>query len=134
MYNLGFFKQVNIDVRPGSRDGYMNLIVDVEEQPTGTISLGGGYGTTSGFSIFADVAENNLLGNGQRVGVRFEYGPERTSITLSFAERWLFNQPIGLNTSVFYNLYNVKSNQTVFTDHRQRVGTTSARASATPWG
>ncbi len=114
VYNLGFFKQVNIDVRPGSRDGYMNLIVDVEEQPTGTISLGGGYGTTSGFSIFADVAENNLLGNGQRVGIRFEYGPERTSITLSFTERWLFNQPIGLSTSVFYNLYNVQSNQTVF--------------------
>ncbi|OHD63837.1 MAG: outer membrane protein assembly factor BamA [Spirochaetes bacterium RBG_13_51_14] len=114
VYNLGFFKQVNIDVRPGSREGYMNLIVDVEEQPTGTISLGGGYGTTSGFSIFADVAENNLLGNGHRVGVRFEYGPERTSITLSFAERWLFNKPIGLNTSVFYNIYNVRSNQTVF--------------------
>ncbi len=114
VYNLGFFKQVNIDVRPGSREGYMNLIVDVEEQPTGTISLGGGYGTTSGFSIFADVAENNLLGNGHRVGVRFEYGPERTSVSLSFAERWLFNQPIGLNTSVFYNLYNVKSTQTVF--------------------
>lgn len=114
VYNLGFFKQVNIDVRPGSREGYVNLIVDVEEQPTGTISLGGGYGTTSGFSIFADVAENNLLGNGQRVGVRFEYGPERTSVTLSFAERWLFNQPLGVNAAVFYNLYNVKSNQTVF--------------------
>jgi outer membrane protein insertion porin family len=115
VYNLGFFKQVNIDVRPGSREGYMNLVVDVEEQPTGTISLGGGYGTTSGFSIFADVAENNLLGYGQRVGVRFEYGPARTSITLSFNERWLFNQPIGLSTSIFYNLYNVTSNQTVFT-------------------
>lgn len=114
VYNLGFFKQVNIDVRPGSREGYMNLVVDVEEQPTGTISLGGGYGTTSGFSIFADVAENNLLGYGQRVGVRFEYGPARTSITLSFNERWLFNQPLGLSTSVFYNLYNVTSNQTVF--------------------
>ncbi|MBN2079201.1 MAG: outer membrane protein assembly factor BamA [Spirochaetes bacterium] len=116
VYNLGFFKQVNIDVRPGSREGYMNLVVDVEEQPTGTISLGGGYGTTSGFSIFADVAENNLLGYGQRVGVRFEYGPARTSITLSFNERWLFNQPLGLSTSVFYNLYNVTSNQTVFTN------------------
>jgi len=122
VYNLGFFKQVNIDVRPGSREGYMNLIVDVEEQPTGTISLGGGYGTTSGFSIFADVAENNLLGNGHRVGVRFEYGPERTSITLSFAERWLFNQPIGLSTSVFYNLYNVKSNQTVFSSTQEDEG------------
>ncbi len=55
IYNLGYFKQVNIDVRPGSKQRYMNLIVEVEEQPSGTISLGGGYGTTSGFSIFADV-------------------------------------------------------------------------------
>ncbi len=105
VFNLGFFKQVNFDVRPGSREGYMNLIVDVEEQPSGTISLGGGYGTTSGFSIFADIAENNLLGNGQRVGVRFEYGPLRSSITLSFNERWLFGKPIGFNASVYYYLY-----------------------------
>jgi outer membrane protein insertion porin family len=114
VYNLGFFKQVNIDVRPGTREGYVNLIVDVEEQPSGTISLGGGYGTTSGFSIFADVAENNLLGNGQRVGVRFEYGPERQSLALSFNEPWLFNIPMGINTSVFYSLYKVRSNQTIF--------------------
>ena len=85
----------------------MNLIVDVEEQPSGTISLGGGYGTTSGFSIFADVAENNLMGNGQRIGARFEYGPQRTSITLSFREPWLFDYPLALNTSVFYSLYTV---------------------------
>ena len=104
IFNLGFFKQVNFDVRPGSREGYMNLIVDVEEQPTGTISLGGGYGTTSGFSIFADIGENNLLGNGQRVGLRFEYGPLRSSVTLSFNEPWLLDKPIGFNASVFYTL------------------------------
>jgi len=109
VYNLGFFKQVNLDVRPGSREGYMNLIVDVEEQPSGTISLGGGYGTTSGFSIFADISENNLMGNGQRVGVKFEYGPQRSSITLSFNERWLFDFPVGLNASIFYNLYTIET-------------------------
>ncbi len=105
VYNLGFFKEVNIDVRPGSRDGFMNLIIDVEEQPTGTISLGGGYGTTSGFSIFAEVGEKNLLGNGQQVNVKFEYGPMKTSVTLSFYERWLFGWPVGFSTSVFYYLY-----------------------------
>ncbi len=115
IFNLGFFKQVNFDVRPGSREGYMNLIVDVEEQPTGTISLGGGYGTTSGFSIFADIGENNLLGNGQRVGVRFEYGPSRSSVTLSFNDPWimdtLFNKPyqVGFNASVFYYLSTVET-------------------------
>ena len=105
IYNLGFFKEVNIDVRPGSRDGYMNLVIDVEEQPTGTISLGGGYGTTSGFSIYADVGEKNLLGNGQNIGVKFEYGPMKTSVTLSFYERWLFGWPVQLSTSVSYTMY-----------------------------
>jgi outer membrane protein insertion porin family len=112
IFNLGFFKQVNFDVRPGSREGYMNLIVDVEEQPSGTISLGGGYGTTSGFSIFADLAENNLLGNGQRVGLRLEYGPLRSSITLSFNEPWLFDYPIGFNASVFYIMSTIPTSST----------------------
>lgn len=106
IFNLGYFKQVNFDVRPGSKEGLMNLIVDVEEQPTGTISLGGGYGTNSGFSIFADIAENNLMGNGQRVGIRFQYGPESSSVTLSFREPWLLdNYPLGFNASIFYQLY-----------------------------
>ncbi len=110
IFNLGFFKEVNVNVRPGSREGLVNLIFEVEEQPTGTISLGGGYGTTTGFSIFADVAENNLLGYGQRVGLRFEYGPLRRSVTLSFRDPWIveslfgYQVPIGLNASVYYML------------------------------
>lgn len=105
VYNLGYFKQVDFDVRPGTKDGYMNLIVDVEEQPTGTISLGGGYGSTSGFSIFADIKENNFMGNGQTVGVKFEYGPQKSSVTLSFQERWLFDYPVAFNSSIFYYVY-----------------------------
>ena len=42
----------------------MNLIIDLVEQPTGTISMGGGYGTISGFSIFTELGENNLNGSG----------------------------------------------------------------------
>ena len=109
IFNLGFFKEVNLDIRPGSKEGYMNLIIDVEEQPTGTISLGGGYGTSTGFSIFTDIGENNLLGNGQRIGVRFEYGPLRNSVTLSFSEPWLFEKPIGFSSSVFYNLSTIET-------------------------
>jgi outer membrane protein insertion porin family len=105
VYNLGYFKQVDFDVRPGSRDGYMNLVIDVEEQPSGTISMGGGYGSATGFSIFADISENNFFGNGQTVGVKFEYGPKKTSVTLSFQERWLWDYPVGFNSSIFYYIY-----------------------------
>ncbi|MFH0974934.1 MAG: outer membrane protein assembly factor BamA [Spirochaetota bacterium] len=106
VFNLGYFKQVNFDIRPGSKEGLMNLIVDVEEQPSGTISLGGGYGTQSGFSIFADIAENNLMGNGQTVGLRVQYGPTSTEVSLRFFEPWLLDKyPLGFSSSIFYRLY-----------------------------
>ncbi len=110
VHSLGYFKEVNIDVRPGSRDGYVNLIVEVEEQPSGTISLGGGYGTTTGFSIFADVAENNLLGNGQRVSTRVEYGPYRSAVTLGFQDSWIADtlwdngMPLGFDSEIYYQV------------------------------
>lgn len=115
VYNLGFFKEVNFDIRPGSKDGFMNLIVDVQEQPTGTISLGGGYGTTTGFSIFADIGENNLLGYGHRVAVKFEYGPLRNSITLSYRWPWLFDYPVYFLSSVFYSLITIPTSS-LFSD------------------
>ena len=114
VFNLGFFKQVNFDIRPGSREDYMNLIVDVEEQPTGTISLGGGYGTNSGFSIFTDVSENNLLGYGNRVGCRFQYGPNNFSTTISYDNPWLFNYPVSWSLSIFYELYTFNNANSLF--------------------
>lgn len=102
VYNLGFFKEVNLDMRPGSADGQMNLIISVEEQPTGTISLGGGFGTQTGFSIFTEVAENNLNGTGQRISGRVEFGPQRKSAQVSWTEPWIFDVPWSLTLSTFY--------------------------------
>ncbi|MCB1147454.1 MAG: BamA/TamA family outer membrane protein, partial [Leptospiraceae bacterium] len=103
VFNLGFFKEVNIDARPGSSEGQMNLIIDVNEQPTGTISLGGGYGTLTGFSIFTEVSENNLNGTGQRLSGRVEFGPLRTSLEASWTEPWMFDVPWSLTLSGFYS-------------------------------
>jgi outer membrane protein insertion porin family len=102
VHNLQFFKEVNVDARPGSSEGKMNLVIDVEEQPTGTISLGGGYGTNTGFSIFTEVAENNLNGTGQRISGRVEFGPLRTALEASWTEPWLFDTPWSLTLTGFY--------------------------------
>jgi len=102
VHNLQFFKEVNVDARPGSTEGKMNLVIDVEEQPTGTISLGGGYGTNTGFSIFTEVAENNLNGTGQRISGRVEFGPLRTALEASWTEPWLFDTPWSLTLTGFY--------------------------------
>ncbi len=92
IYNLGYFKEVNLEMRPGSDDKKMNLIISVEEQPTGTITMGGTYGTQSGFSVFAEVGENNLFGTGQRISSRIQYGPNVRNLSVSWTEPWFYEE------------------------------------------
>lgn len=90
LINLGYFKEVNLQIRPGSSEDKMNLILDVSEQPTGTISMGGGFGTQSGFSIFTEVGENNLNGAGEKISGRLEYGPLRRSVGIEWTDPWFY--------------------------------------------
>ena len=90
LINLGYFKEVNLQMRPGSDDQKMNLIIDVKEQPTGTVSMGGGYGTASGFSIFLEGGETNLNGTGQRISGKFQYGPISSTVSASWTDPWFF--------------------------------------------
>ncbi|GIX42847.1 MAG: hypothetical protein KatS3mg129_2580 [Leptospiraceae bacterium] len=92
IYNLGYFKEVNLEMRPGSDDKKMNLIISVEEQPTGTITMGGTYGTQSGFSVFTEVGENNLFGTGQRLSGKLQYGPTVRTISVSWTEPWFYEE------------------------------------------
>ncbi|HNX60553.1 MAG TPA: BamA/TamA family outer membrane protein, partial [Spirochaetota bacterium] len=109
IYNLGFFKQVNFDIRPGTREDRVNVIVDVEEQPTGTISLGGSWGSNGGFAIFGTVGETNLNGNGQNVNVKVNYGAKAMSGSVNFTEPWFLDKPVAMNVSIFFT-------QTKYTD------------------
>jgi outer membrane protein insertion porin family len=103
IFNLGYFKEVNFNMRPGSDETKMNLIIEVAEQPTGTVSMGGGYGTITGFSIFTQLGENNLNGTGQQVNGRLEFGPVRRFFQLSWTEPWIYDKPWSLTLSLFYS-------------------------------
>jgi len=102
IYNLGYFSKVDLAFRPGSEEGKMNLLVSVEEQLTGQMSLGGGYGSLTGFSLFSEVSEKNLNGTGQQVKGRLEFGLKTASIDLSWTEPWIFNKPWALTLRGFY--------------------------------
>ncbi len=102
IYNLGFFSTVDLDIRPGTSEGLLNLVVSVEEQLTGNLSLGGGYGSLTGFSVFTEISERNLNGKGQTLTGKVEFGLKRSSFELSWTEPWIFNQPWSLTLRGFY--------------------------------
>ena len=102
VFNLGYFKEVNLNMRPGSVSDKMNLIIDVVEQPTGTINLGGTIGSVSGFSVYTQLGENNLNGTGQKISGRVEIGPNKRYLELSWTNPWIYDKPWSLRLSSFY--------------------------------
>ncbi len=109
IYNLGFFKNVKLDVRPGSAEGLMALIIEVEEQMTGMITLGMVYGTIDGFGGYEEVSENNLFGKGIRINERIEFQQNKQEYRAGITYPWIFDTPMNFSFSIFYrnkkNLY-----------------------------
>ncbi len=96
--NTQFFKLVRPVTEPGSDDGLVNLFFKVQEQRTGLITLGAGFGTLRGFSVFEEVTEKNLWGTGWSARERIEVGERRNSIELGASTKWLFPYtPISFN-------------------------------------
>ena len=69
--SLGIFKKVKTDVRDDSNSSFKEIDIDVEERPTGEISLTAGFGTT-GETIGAGIKENNFLGKGIKLNTNLE--------------------------------------------------------------
>ena len=66
--SLNIFKTVKSEVIDGEEGGTKIVNIEVEEKPTGEISLGAGVGSDGGTVGFA-VSENNFLGKGVKLGL-----------------------------------------------------------------
>ena len=98
---LGFFKKVRITNEPGSAPDRVIIDVDVEDQPTGSFSISGGYSTTDGFIAEVAVTETNFLGRGDYVRVAAQEGQYARGIDLSFTEPYLFDSRIAGGVDLF---------------------------------
>jgi len=84
--SLGFFKKVRITNEPGSAPDRIVVVVDVEDQPTGSFGISGGYSTTDGVIGEVSVSESNFQGRGQFVRVATTLGQRTRGIDFSFTE------------------------------------------------
>ena len=93
LYNLQYFTAVQPETPPGSAEGLMDLVINVEEGSTANINFGimfaGGDYPISGMLKWE---EKNFLGKGQSLGVNAELSTLRQMISLSFEEPWLLGR------------------------------------------
>ena len=100
--NLGFFKSVHISTRPGSTPDRVIVTIAVEDKPTGSISLSGGYSTTEGFLAEVAFTETNFLGRGQYVKVSASEGQYANGWGLTFTEPYFLDQHLAAGFDIFH--------------------------------
>jgi len=101
--NLGFFSQLDIKEVPTATYGYSDLRVEVVEQSTGELSLGGGYSSQIGGLVNIGVSEKNFLGRGQSINLNAKLSERETNYTAGFSEPAFLNREIFASANLFNN-------------------------------
>ncbi|MGU3539377.1 outer membrane protein assembly factor BamA [Methylobacterium sp. A54F] len=99
---LGFFKKVRFSNEPGSAPDRVIINIDVEDQPTGSFSVAGGYSTQDGIIGEVSVSESNFLGRGQYVRVAGTGGQYARGFDFSFTEPYFLGYRLAAGFDAFY--------------------------------
>lgn len=99
---LGYFKDVQVNTQQGDTPDQAIVNVTVQEQPTGTLALGGTYGVNTGFGIALSFSEANFLGRGQSVSADINTTSTDRASSFSFIEPALFGRDLAFKLNGGY--------------------------------
>ncbi|WP_341213132.1 outer membrane protein assembly factor BamA [uncultured Limimaricola sp.] len=99
---LGYFADAQVNARPGSTPGSVVIDVDVEEQPTGSLSFGANYSTDNGFGLVAGFQERNFLGRGQLFSLDLSTSESNRVVSFDFAEPAFLGRDLRFGFGVDY--------------------------------
>ncbi|MCV9997169.1 outer membrane protein assembly factor BamA [Pararhizobium sp. YC-54] len=102
---LGYFSTVNISTQPGSASDRVVVIVDVQDQSTGSFGIGAGYsaGSGGGFLLEASIEEKNFLGRGQYIRLAAGRGEDSRTYNVSFTEPYFLGYRLAAGFDIFKN-------------------------------
>ena len=81
---LGYFKEVSIDtVEVTGTPDQVDLVVTVEEKPTGNLSIGAGYSSAEQLTLTASIQQENVFGSGHFLGLNINTGKSNRTIAIN---------------------------------------------------
>jgi len=104
---LGFFDEVNFKTStPPDKPDILNIDIVVKERNTGSIQLGAGYGSVTGFTLQGQVNQSNFLGKGQKLGAGLNVSSDASSYNLNFTEPYFNDTEWSVGGSIYQSLSN----------------------------
>lgn len=100
---LGYFSSVNVETPevPGA-DDQIDVVFNVEEQPSGSISATLGYSQGFGAILGANYQENNVLGTGNSLGVGVSYSQYQKSVSFNYFNPYYTLDGISRGYNMYY--------------------------------
>ncbi len=135
---LQYFDKV--DLRPEPTDppmaGRQNLIINVEEQNTGNMSVGAGFSSVDSLVGYAEISQGNFdlfhppyfTGGGEKIRLRVQLGTQRQDYELSFIEPWFLNRKLSLGVDLYRHQLNFESPNNIFDETRTGAKVSLTRA------
>ncbi len=96
----GYFESTTVEEKRIDANS-MDLIVKVKEAPTGTIQVGGGYGSYGGVLFSVAVSDMNIWGSGVNVGVNLERSQMTSNYSFNVSNRRLNDSDFSGNFSLY---------------------------------
>ncbi|KQQ46765.1 MULTISPECIES: outer membrane protein assembly factor BamA [Rhizobium/Agrobacterium group] len=114
---LGYFSKVNIGTSQGSAPDRVVIVVDVEDQATGSFGIGAGYSQNDGALLEASIEEKNFLGRGQYIRIAAGAGQDDArSYNLSFTEPYF----LGYRLAAGFDLFKSQSSSEDYYDYDEQ--------------
>lgn len=114
LYATQAFKDVTREIEPTDEPDKYDVTIEIEEQRTATISVGGGIDSVTGVFGSVGIADNNFLGRGERISLNGIAGTgvilndssikRRMNIQaeLSYFKPYFYNADTSLMSKIFY--------------------------------
>jgi outer membrane protein insertion porin family len=100
--SLGFFDdKFEIKQSEGSAPDRIVLGANVEEKPTGQLSISGGYSSLERFLVQLAIAQNNFMGKGQQLNASVNYSVYSKSVQLGFVDPYFLDKHILFGAQLF---------------------------------
>ncbi len=99
---LGYFADAEVEAREGSSPDQVVIDVNVEEQPTGTLSFGANYSSDDGPALIGSFGEENFLGRGQAVDLQLAIAEDNQTLVFNFTEPQFRDRDLALGIEFAY--------------------------------
>jgi len=98
---LGYFEEVEITERAGSRPDRTVVDLEVKEQATGELSFAAGFSSVDSFLIDLSVSQRNLRGRGQTFIARLSASDRQQFVDFRFQEPRFLDRNLSAGLEVF---------------------------------